>query len=199
MPRLTDKTWMQVRTVFETRRDITFAKLGKMYGVSPAMVGRRAKAQKWSRASAESIGSLADTSIAKPCNGSANGKRSPEMLQELVTVLAITGSKKHACNHVGISVNTLKQWCEEEPKLLNQIEVARAKQLTKHFNVIADSRDWKAHKEILARSPETKEQWGDIQEKGPTIILNIHRDEVIIPVDPVEPEKPALSKPQAVE
>jgi len=27
---------------------------------------------------------------------------------------------------------------------------------------------------------KTKEQWGDIQEKGPTIILNIHRDEVII-------------------
>ena len=178
---------MEVRTVFETKHDIGYATLGRMFGVSGAMVGRRCKAENWGRASSKSLASLADTSIAKSCAGSVSGKRSPELLQELINVLAVTGSKKHACTHVGISTATLKQWCEEEPELLNQIEVARAKQLTKHFNVIADSRDWKAHKEILARSPETKEQWGDIQEKGPTIILNIHRDEVVIDQPQNEP------------
>ena len=180
MARLSTETWMEVRAVFETKH-IGFAELGRMFGVSGAMVGRRCKADNWDRASSKSLASLADTSIAKPCNGSANGKRNPEVLQELVTVLALSGSKRLACNQVGISVKTLDRWCNEEPELVHQIEVARAKQLSKHIGVIAGSKDWKAHLKMLQVAPETKEQFSDSRkDEGPTIILNIHRDEVVI-------------------
>ena len=45
---------------------------------------------------------------------------------------------------------------------------------------IANAKDWKAAQAILSRAPETRDQWGEVVQKGPTIILNIHRDEVII-------------------
>ncbi len=179
MARLSTETWMEVRAVFETKH-IGFAELGRMFGVSGAMVGRRCKADNWDRASSKSLASLADTSISKPCNGSSRGKRNLEKLQEIVNVYGKTGSIAITSGCVDIDPGTLDNWCKEEPELSRQMMIARHKQLAKHFDVIVDSKDWKAHKEILARSPETKEQWGDIQEKGPTIILNIHRDEVVI-------------------
>ena len=69
MARRTPETWAEIRTVYETKHDIGFAELGRMYGVSGAMVGRKAKNEKWVRADVKSIESLADKAIAKPCNG----------------------------------------------------------------------------------------------------------------------------------
>jgi len=187
MARRTPETWAEIRTVYETKHDIGFAELGRMYGVSGAMVGRKAKDEKWVRAAVKSIESLADTNIAKPCNGSELGKRSPELLQEAINVLALSGSKKHACNQVGISTKTFDRWCNEEPELVRQITVARARQLSKHMRVIADSKDWKAHLKMLQVAPETKEQFADHKkDEGPTIILNIHRDEVVMEQPPID-------------
>jgi len=187
MARRTPETWAEIRTVYETKHDIGFAELGRMYGVSGAMVGRKAKDEKWVRAEVKSIESLADTNIAKPCNGSELGKRSPELLQEAINVFALSGSKKHACNQVGISTKTFDRWCAEEPELVRQITIARTKQLSKHMRVIADSKDWKAHLKMLQVAPETKEQFADrTKDEGPTIILNIHRDEVVIEQPPIE-------------
>ena len=174
-----------------------------MYGVSGAMVGRKAKDEKWVRAEVKSIESLADTNIAKPCNGSEIGKRSPELLQEAINVFALSGSKKHACNQVGISTKTFDRWCAEEPELVRQITIARTKQLSKHMRVIADSKDWKAHLKMLQVAPETKEQFADHKkDEGPTIILNIHRDEVVIeqkkPID-VTPEIESSPQPPSSE
>ncbi len=181
MARRTPETWAEMRTVYETKHDIGFAELGRRYGVSGAMVGRKAKNEKWVRAEVKSIESLADKAIAKPCSGSEPGKRSPEILQEIINVLALSGSKKHACNQVGISTKTFDRWCNEEPELVRQITVARARQLSKHMRAIADSKDWKAHLKLLQVAPETKEQFSDSRkDEGPTIILNIHRDEVVI-------------------
>jgi hypothetical protein len=188
MARRTPETWAEIRTVYETKPDIGFAELGRMYGVSGAMVGRKAKNEKWVRANVRSIESLADKAIAQPCIGSKPGKRSPEVLQEIVNVLALSGSKKHACNQVGISTRTFDRWCNEEPELVRQITVARARQLSKHMRAIGDSKDWKAHLKMLQVAPETKEQFADrTRDNGPKIILNIHRDEVPIEQPQNEP------------
>jgi hypothetical protein len=60
------------------------------------------------------------------------------------------------------------------------MQAARDKHLLGQYSKIANAKDWKAAKEILGRAPETREQWGEVHEKGPQIILNIHRDEVTI-------------------
>jgi len=73
----------------------------------------------------------------------------------------------------------MERWAKSEPELAVAMQACRAKHLIDQYRKIADAQDWKAAKEILARAPETREQWGKTQDKGPTVILNIHRDEVV--------------------
>ena len=165
--------------LYETKPNISNAELSRMFGVSAAMIGRNAK--EWKKAETQAIESLADTDIAKPCQGSELGKRSPELLQEIINVIALSGSQKLACQQAGISETTLKEWCRQEPELRQQITAARARKLSYHMQMIDGSKDWKAHLKMLQVAPETKEQFSDKRrDDGPTIVLNIHRDEVII-------------------
>lgn len=113
-------------------------------------------------------------------NGQYLSVQSDEKIASIIDTYALTGNKTMACEQAGIDDKTLFRWCEDEPDLALTLRVARQAHLIGQYRKIANAKDWKAAKEILARAPETKEQWGDIQEKGPTIVLNIHRDEVII-------------------
>lgn len=103
-----------------------------------------------------------------------------ELMALIVDTYAVTGNKSMACRQAGIDEKTLRNWCSETPGLSLTLASAREAHLIGQYKKIANAKDWKAAKEILARAPETKEQWGEIQEKGPQVILNIHRDEVII-------------------
>ena len=117
---------------------------------------------------------------AKPVERSKLGIRSPENITEIINVYALTGSRTLACQRVGIDDKTLYNWCQAEQSLSLAMTSERTNHLLGQYQKIADAKDWKAAKEILGRAPETKDQWGDVVEKGPTIILNIHRDEVVI-------------------
>ncbi len=48
------------------------------------------------------------------------------------------------------------------------------------LQVEAAKRDWKAADRLLSLAKETRDEYGAVQDKGPKIILSIHRDEVII-------------------
>ena len=118
-----------------------------------------------------------------PCTvstpGSKLGIRSEENVLQIIDTYALTGSKGTACRVVGIDDKTLYNWCQED-ELSRKMQVARELHLLGQYRKIANAKDWKAAKEILARAPETKDQWGEIHDSGPTIVLNIHRDEVVI-------------------
>ncbi len=183
MARLNPETWAELQMCFETS-DISNAKLGEMYGVSGVMVGRKAKQGNWTRPKLPE--SLAETSLIKTTQGSEVGKRSEDTLTQFLSVLAVSGDKKLACRAAGITEQTITNWCNEDPELLAEMMRVRARKLAELFFKIADSKDWKAAKEILARAPETKEQWGEVHDSGPTIVLNIHRDEVTVEGNVVE-------------
>jgi len=193
MARLNPETWAELQMCFETS-DISNAKLGEMYGVSGVMVGRKAKQGNWTRPKLPE--SLAETSLIKTTQGSEVGKRSEDTLTQFLSVLAVSGDKKLACRAAGITEQTITNWCNEDPELLAEMTRVRARKLAELFFKIADSKDWKAAKEILARAPETKEQWGEIHDKGPTIVLNIHRDEVVIEQPPIEVTPEIESSPE---
>jgi len=106
--------------------------------------------------------------------------KSHERVATIIDTYALTGNKAMACEQAGIDDKTLYRWCQKDEDLALTLRAARSAHLLGQYEKIANAKDWKAAKEILARAPETKEQWGEIQEKGPTIILNIHRDEVTI-------------------
>ncbi len=170
--------WDSARLRYETRPDCTQQDIADEMGCSRQAVQQRAKKDSWLKAEMPEL--VTELECTKPVAGSQLGKRSVENIGELVNVYALTGSLTMACDRVGIDPDTLLKWRDKEPELSVAMKSARIDHLIGQYSKIANAKDWKAAKEILARAPETKEQWGEVQEKGPVIILNIHRDEVVI-------------------
>ena len=169
--------WALARSKYESRQ-ITQAELAQELGCSRQAVAKRIKREGWlpyvPMQPIEELPQLPQVA------GSRAGLRCDENIATIIDTYALTGNKAMACRQVGISPDTLRNWCESEPELSVSMLAAREKHLIGQYRKIASAKDWKAAKEILARSPETKDQWGEVHEKGPQIILNIHRDEVII-------------------
>lgn len=185
MARLSPDTWAELRVCYETS-DISNAKLGEMYGVSGVMVGRKAKQGNWTRPKLPA--SLGGTSIIQARQGSEAGLRSEEALKKFLSIYALSGSVYMACKASGASQKTVERWRKEDPKLDDEMEIARAAKLAEYIRKIADSKDWKAALKLLQIAPETKEQFADRQkDESPKIVLNIVRDKVMIDPDPSAP------------
>ncbi len=172
--------WESARLRYDTDCMVTQEGLAQELGCSRQAVSKRAIKDSWSKATIEALEIARNLDCSKPIAGSKFGKRSPENIAEIVNVFALTGNKSLACRRVGISPDSLERWAKSEPELAVAMQAYRSQHLIDQYQKIAHAPDWKAAKEILARAPETRDQWGKTQDKGPTIILNIHRDEVVI-------------------
>jgi hypothetical protein len=135
-------------------------------GVSRQAVSVRAKKEQWSKQLVDIVDNL-DLDCTSVVAGSARGKRSDENIAVIIDTFALTGNKSMACRQVGIDDDTLLRWCKAEPELTATMRAARDAHLIGQYRKIANAKDWKAAKEILARSPETRDQWGEVREKGP--------------------------------
>ena len=164
------------RLEYESDPTMTFKILGEQLGVSHQAVAKRAKKDGWVKASEGLMQVVQDLPIAQPTSGSALGLRSPENISKIITTYAQTGNKKLTAGIVGISRQTLENWCKEDNELLALMSATRKEFLVNQFGKIAQARDWKAAKEILSRAPETKDEWGEQEQSGPTIVLNILRE-----------------------
>lgn len=167
--------WAKGRLKYETRPNCTYEDIAEIVGVSRQAVHRKAKKEQWLKCTVDE-----NLPVPEPKPGSALGVRSDENICEIVNVFALTGNKGRACRAVGIDDKTLYNWCQDMPELSREMVAAREAFLIGQHRKIADSKDWKAAQFLLSRAPETKDQFGETQEKGPRIILNIHRDEVVI-------------------
>ena len=174
MPSQSD--YNQARLEYESDPTCTFKILGEQLGVSHQAVAKRAKKDNWVKASEGLMAVVQDLPIAQPKAGSALGLRSPENISKIVHTYAQTGSKALTAGVVGISRETLRNWCKEDEELLALMSATRKEFLVNQFTKIASARDWKAAKEILSRAPETKDEWGEQEQSGPTIVLNILRE-----------------------
>ena len=168
--------WDAIRHRYETDPDATQTALAKEFGCSRQAVQKRAKNAGWLRCSSV----VMNLECSHASRGSKLGIRSEENIVEIIKHYALTGNKASACRLVGIDDKTLYNWCQKEPELSLIMQSEREAFLTGQIRKIADAADWKAAKEILSRAPETRDQWGETHDKGPTIILNIHRDEIVI-------------------
>lgn len=167
--------WESARFEYETDATVTQTQLAEELGVTHQAVSKRAKREGWKKA--EDFTEVAEQLPSSlPRAGSELGKRSPENLSTLINVYATTGNKTLAAGSIGISRETFRLWCQEDPQLLAEISAQRKTFLAKQFNKIANAKDWKAAKEILARARETRDEWAEQRKEAPTIILNIQRD-----------------------
>ena len=92
-------------------------------------------------------------------------------------------SPKIAANVVGLSEDQLKAWLNDDRQFSMDIRARAAQNAGENLWKIMNTKDWRAWKWLLEHSPFSREEYGSQQSKneGPTIILNIYRDEV--PVD----------------
>ena len=171
------EAWAEAKERYETSK-VSQTALAKDLGCSRVAVTQRVKRENWLRFEPKQL--TKSQTVLPQVRGSKLGLRSDENIRVIVDTYAKTGNKAMACRQVDISRETLRLWCDDSPELLAMLRRARDAHLLGQYDKIAEARDWKAAKEILARSPETKDQWGEVHESGPKIILNIHRDEVII-------------------
>ena len=177
---ISERQWESAQLRYETDCMVTQESLARELGCTRQAVSKRVIKDSWAKATTETLEVARNLNCSKPIAGSQFGKRSPENIAEIINVFALTGNKSLACRRVGISPDTLERWARSEPELAVAMRAYRSQHLIDQYQKIARAPDWKAAKEILARAPETRDQWGKTQDKGPTIILNIHRDEVVI-------------------
>ena len=171
--------WQQARKRYETVPDVTQAELANELGVSRQCVHKHVTKEGWLKFTGVDVKPPTGRDV-DIYRGIELGKRSDANVARIIDTYALTGSKAMACRQVGIDDKTLYNWCQELPELSLTLTAARENHLIGQYRKIADAKDWKAAKEILSRAPETREQWGETHDKGPTIILNIHRDEIVI-------------------
>jgi hypothetical protein len=172
----TKAEYAQARLDYESDPTITYKILGDRLGVSHQAVQKRGKKEGWVKAEDGLSKVVQDLPIAQPKEGRSLGLRTADNLAKIVHTYAITGNKKLSAGVVGITDQTLRNWCKEDEEFLLLMSASRKAHLVNQFEKIASARDWKAAKEILSRAPETKDEWGEVESKGPTIVLNILRE-----------------------
>ena len=165
--------WRAARIRYENNEDCTQQDIADDLGCSRQAVCVKSKKEDWQKLT------VFNNEITAPKPGRPR-LDTDETIAIIMDTYAMTGNRAMACRQAGIDEKTLQKWCLKDEDLSLTLGRAREAHLIGQYRKIANSKDWKAAKEILARASETRDQWGDIQEKGPTIILNIHRDEVII-------------------
>jgi len=174
--------WESARLRYETRPDCTQQDIADELGCSRQCVHNHVKKAGWIKFTGvdKELPSIA------PRGKYVSSLRSDENIAKLLDTYALTGNKAKACKQVGIDDKTLYRWCQDDSEFALTLRNARDDFLLGQLRQIADHKDWKSAKEILSRAPETKDEWGEVHDSGPTIVLNIHRDEVTVEGNVVE-------------
>jgi len=160
--------------------------ISKSLGGVPSKVGimKRAKRENWERIHDETMRTATNLPIVRRASGSALGKRAPENIALILASIEQGATEKVAAGIAGISPKTLTRWKQEDPRLSMEIHARRSQNVAEKLRCINDAaqRDWKAAAWSLARDPYSRDEFSNRnkEKEMPTIILNIHRDAVVI-------------------
>ena len=167
---------------------VRYARGETAYAISKSMDGRptrqgirkRAEREDWLRIDPEIPECVRNLELLK-IDSEHPRKRTPETVNAILEFIQRGATEEMAARAAGISPRTHRQWKSGDPDFARLIEVARARKLVEWVEKIDQAKDWKAQHKLLQVAPETREQFADRRkDESPTIILNIHRDEVVI-------------------
>ncbi len=184
---------------------VRYARGEKCHAISKSMDGKptrqgimkRAKRENWLQGNSSITESIKNLPLVQT-DSKLPRKRTPEAVNAIVEFISKGATEEMAARATGIHPKTLYDWKLACPEFAKLIEVARAQKVVEWVDKIDRAKDWKAHLKLLQVAPETKEQFSDRRkDEGPTIILNIHRDEVVIEQPPIEVTPEIESSPEA--
>ena len=192
--------WDSIRARYEAGENSSV--ISKIFGGIPTRHGIRKRAirEGWlsistdTKQAVRNLPSIQEPSFPRAASNEL-GKRTEGNTRLLLTAFERGASPKIAAGLVGLSLDQLKEWVNDDHQLAMEI-MSRSAQVTGEYQRnIGDADDWKAWKWILERSPFSREEFGAqrIEKEMPTIVLNIIRDKVVI--EPAVVSRTEVTKP----
>ena len=124
------------------------------------------------------------------------GERTERNARLILTAFERGVSPKIAAGLVGLTLDQFKQWINDDHQFAMEVMLRSAQAAGEHVQGIGAKDDWRAGKWLLEHGPFSREEYGSqrAEKEAPTIVLNIHRDEVVIesPVQRTEIAQPVL-------
>lgn len=108
------------------------------------------------------------------------GSQTLSQREAILSALRNGATLRLAALAAGVSDTTLRNWRHSDLSFAAEVAKARGIELSnqvQHIRRAAEKGDWRAAAHILAKSPETRAEWGEEQNKSPQIqiTLNIQR------------------------
>ena len=168
--------WETGRQLYESGA-VSQSELAEKMNCTQQNVSLRAKKEGWEKPETPLVDLCANIPEIANTDLKDIGKRTPENLAQAAEIYALSGSIQLAASSVGVHRNTLRRWIADSAEYSKLVEARRARFLASQVSKIGAAKDWKSAAYLLARDPQTRDQYGEHEEKrGPTIVLNIHRD-----------------------
>ena len=123
------------------------------------------------------------------------GKRSPENAEKIVALIQAGRTQKTAAAAVGISPGTLINWREDDPEFAERLRLARLESLGEAESSIVKAHergDWRAAHVRLQADKDTSEDWGQANQGGGGLQININlrgHDSIEAPTIDITPSK----------
>ncbi len=179
--------WDTIRARYEAGENSNV--ISKSLGGSPTRHGirKRAKREGWlsilpdTKQAVRNLPSVKEPSFPRAASKEL-GKRTEGNARIMLTAFERGAPPKLASGLVGLTQSQLKTWMDEDPQFAMEIMSRTAQAAAEHLRGIGNAEDWKAWKWLLERNPFSREEFGAqrTEKAQPTIVLNIHRDDVII-------------------
>jgi len=179
--------WESIQDRYETGE--TAAAISKKLNGSPTRQGiqLRANREGWIRIlpdTKQAVRNLPSTQepLIPRAASDELGKRTVGNARLLLTAFERGASPKIAAGLVGLTQDQLKTWMNDDHQFAMEITSRAAQVAAEYVRGIGGAEDWKAWKWILERDPFSREEYGTqrTEKVQPTIVLNIHRDEVVV-------------------
>ncbi len=193
-----DIPWLEIERRWKAGE--SSRQIAKDYDISHAAVNYHVRKEGWTRdLSADWNKEVRQTETARLVAAPAThgerriatlGKTTPETAARILVLIEAGATYALAAGAVGIGASTLTDWRKRDPEFDAILTAKRCAFLAKQTTNVAlagDRGDWKAAAHMLAKSPETKGDWGDGPGAGHgtiNVILNWNRDD--------EPPKPVI-------
>ena len=192
--------WDAIRVQYEAGENSSV--ISKICGGRPTRHGSRKRALRegWLEVSTDTMEAVRKLpSVQEPSfpRAASNelGKRTVGNARLLLSAVERGAPPKLAADLIGLTRDQIKAWMNDDSQFAMEIRSRAAQFVLGYARRIGDADDWKAWKFLLERSPIAREEYGTqrAEKAQPTIILNIHRDEVV--VEPVVVGRTEVTKP----
>ena len=168
--------WTNIRIRYESGE--TAYSISKSFGNRPTRqaIAKRASKEGWGSEIANHIQN--GFPILAAALSVDSSKMTDKLLQTVLGMIGMGSTEGLACQAVGISQNTWISWKDQDRRLQDAVNRARAGKLSEWVGRIdqAGKKDWKANHVLLQAAPETRGYFGkDQTDNKIEVIINIDR------------------------